>query len=89
MVNHESFKWDATNQFQSVFDINADDLAANLKEALSKEDTLLSGHMNFSKQMLLLNAEYAQEDVRRALEMLFDESIDWVTCTTAWINRKS
>ena len=76
MVNHESFKWNATNQFQSVFDINADDLAANLKEALSKEDILLSGHMNFSKQMLLLNAEYSKEDVRRALEMLFDESVD-------------
>lgn len=76
MVNHESFKWNATNQFQRVFDINADDLAANLKEALSKEDTLLSGHMNFSKQMLLLNAKYSQEDIRRALEMLFDESVD-------------
>lgn len=76
MVNHESFKWDATKQFQSVFDINSEDLAANLKEALSKEDTLLSGHMNFSKQMLLLNAEFSKEDIRRALEMLFDESID-------------
>ena len=78
MVNHEHFKWDATEQFQNVFDINATDLAANLKEALSKEESLLSGHMNFSKQMLLLNAEQEEtkEDVRRALEMLFDESID-------------
>ena len=78
MVNHEHFKWDATEQFQKTFDINAEDLAANLKEALSKEESLLSGHMNFSKQMLLLNAEQEEtkEDVRRALEMLFNESID-------------
>ena len=76
MVNHEYFKWDATEQFQKVFDISAKSIATNLKEALSKEESLLSGHMNFSKQMLLLNAEYSKEDVRRVLEMLFDESID-------------
>lgn len=76
MVNHEHFKWDATEQFQKVFDISAKSIATNLKEALSMEESLLSGHMNFSKQMLLLNAEYSKEDVRRVLEMLFDESID-------------
>lgn len=76
MVNHEHFKWDATEQFKNEFDINADNLATNLKDALSKEEMLLSGHMNFSKQMLLLNAEYSQEDVKSVLEMLFDENID-------------
>ena len=76
MVNHESFKWVATEQFQNTFDIKAQNLAENLKESLSKEEELLSGHMNFSKDTLLKNAEYSPEDVRSALAMLFDEDID-------------
>ena len=76
MVRHEGFKWEATEQFVKVFDINAKNLAENLREALSKEDTLLSGHMNFSKDMLIKNAESSPEDIRSALAMLFDEDLD-------------
>ena len=76
MVRHEGFKWEATGRFVKVFDINAKNLAENLREALSKEDTLLSGHMNFSKDMLIKNAESSPEDVRSALAMLFDEDLD-------------
>lgn len=76
MVKNENYKWNATEQFQKVFDINAKNLAENLKEALSLEDNLLSGHMNFSKDMLLKNAECSPQDIRSALNMLFDESID-------------
>ena len=76
MFNHEHFKWDATEQFHRVFDLNAVNFADNLKDALSKEEILLSGRMNFSKSMLIQNAEYSREDVRSVLEMLFDESID-------------
>lgn len=75
MVRHEGFKWVATEQFDQ-FDINAKNLADNLRIALSKEDTLLSGHMNFSKDMLIKNAESSPEDVRSTLAMLFDENID-------------
>lgn len=76
MVNHESFKWVATEQFQNTFDIKATNLADNLRGSLSKEEELLSGHMNFSKDTLLKNAEYSPEDVRSALAMLFDEDLD-------------
>lgn len=76
MVRHEGFKWAATEQFNQEFDINAKDLADNLRKALSKEDTLLSGHMNFSKDMLIKNAESSPEDVRSTLAMLFDEDVD-------------
>jgi dimeric dUTPase (all-alpha-NTP-PPase superfamily) len=76
MVKNESYKWNATEQFQKVFDINAKNLAENLKEALSLEDNLLSGHMNFSKDMLLKNAECSPQDIKSALNMLFDESLD-------------
>lgn len=74
----EDYKWTATKQFQSKFDIKQDDLATNLKEALSEEQNLVSGPMNFSKSMLLKNArlEDSKEDVRSALSMLFDETID-------------
>ena len=76
MVNHESYKWNATEQFQKTFDINAQNLADNLKDALSLEDNLLSGPMNFSKDMLLKNAECSPQDIKSALAMLFDESLD-------------
>ena len=51
-------------------------LADNLKDALSLEDNLLSGPMNFSKDMLLKNAECSPQDIKSALAMLFDESLD-------------
>ena len=76
MVRHESYKWRATDQFQKTFDINAQNLAGNLKEALSLEENLLSGPMNFSKDMLLKNAECSPQETKSALVMLFDESLD-------------
>lgn len=77
----EDYKWTATKQFQSKFDITQDDLEANLKEALSEEQNLVSGPMNFSKSMLLKNARFedSKEDVRSALSMLFDETIELAT----------
>lgn len=76
MVNHESYKWKATEQFQKTFDINSQNLNENLKEALSLENNLLSGRMNFSKDMLLKNAKYSPQEIKSALSMLFDESLD-------------
>ena len=76
ITERESYKWRATKQFQGTFDINATPLWENLKTALKLEDNLLSGHMNFSKDMLLKNACLSQDEMRSALAMLFDESID-------------
>lgn len=87
MVNHESYKWNAAEYFHNTFDINAPSISANLKEALSKEINLLSGHMNFSKATLLKNAEFSPEDVRSALKMLFDEDIDLAKRATDFIEQ--
>ena len=76
MVKHEGYKWNATEQFQKVYNINAENLAENLKKALSLEGNLLSGHMNFSKDMLLKNTECSPQDIKSTLSMLFDESLD-------------
>ncbi len=70
----EGYKWEAVEQFQRTFDINAEDLAHNLKEALSKELNLLSGPMYMPKSLLIKNADLSPDDVRSSLVSLFDES---------------
>lgn len=70
----EGYKWTAMKHFQDTFDIDADNLADNLKEALSKEVNLLSGPMYMPKSLLIKNARYSQEEVRAALVALSDES---------------
>lgn len=79
MVSLENYKWQATEQFQRVFDITEPNLSENLKTALSKEVNLLSGKWNYSKDTLLKNAAISTEEVRSALTMLFDETIDFAT----------
>ena len=76
MVINESYKWKAIEHFHNKFNIDAQDLKGNLAESLRYEDNLLSGRMNFSKAMLLKNAELSPEDVRSSLSMLFDENTD-------------
>lgn len=72
--NMEGYKWTAVKHFQPSFDINADDLAANFREALSKEVNLLSGPMYMPKSLLIKNAYFSPEEVRAALVAIFDES---------------
>lgn len=72
--NMEGYKWTAVKHFQSTFNIDADNLAANLREALSKEVNLLSGPMYMPKSLLIKNAYFSPEEVRAALVALFDES---------------
>lgn len=74
LQSEEGYKWEAVAQFQRTFDIDAHDLAENLKEALSKEFNLLSGPMYMPKSLLLKNARYAPDGVRAALVALFDET---------------
>ena len=77
MYNHEHYKWVATAQFKSVFNIvkrfAEDDLCGNLEKALSRQENLLSAPHYFAKQVLVKASRIAKEDVRSALIMLFDE----------------
>ncbi len=70
----EGYKWEAVEHFQRTFNIDAEDLVQNLKDALSKELNLLSGPMYMPKSLLIKNAHFAQDDIRTALVSLFDES---------------
>lgn len=70
----EAYKWRAVKHFQTYFDIEAEDIAANLKESFRKEGNLLSGPMYMPLNMLVKNAKYSPDDVRMALINLYDES---------------
>lgn len=72
----ELYKWDETKHFKDVFDLNAPNLADNLRDALSKADNLLSGQNYYPKRDLILFAEAYPDETRRALGNLFDERID-------------
>ena len=70
----EDYKWEAIKHFQELFDINAEDIAANLKEAFRKANNLLSGSMYTPLAMLVKHAVISPDDVRMALVNLYDES---------------
>lgn len=70
----EDYKWNAVKHFQQHFDINADDIASNLKEAFRKADNLLSGSMYTPLSMLVKHAMISPDDVRQALINLYDKS---------------
>ncbi len=70
----EDYKWKAIRHFQETFDLDAEDLAANLKESFKYETNLLSGPMYMPLSMLLKNARLSHDDVRQALVNLYDES---------------
>jgi hypothetical protein len=83
----EGYKWKATQSFQDNFDIDATNLYENLKIALKDEHNLLSGSFNYSKDTLLKNASFSQEDIRFALRNLFDESVVLADRVDIFINR--
>ena len=70
----EEYKWRAVKHFQKYFDIEAEDIATNLKEAFREAGNLLSGPMYMPLNMLIKNAKYSPDEVRMALVNLYDES---------------
>lgn len=70
----ENYKWEGVKHFQENFNLEADDLASNLKESFKKAGNLLSGSMYTPLSMLVKQATYSQEEIREALRNLFDES---------------
>lgn len=70
----ENYKWEAVKHFQKYFDINAEDFAANIREAFSKAKNLLSGPMYFPLSMIQKHSVIAPDDVRSAFVSLYDES---------------
>lgn len=74
-VSQEDYKWKATKHFQEKFNIGAEILSENIKEATVETYNLLAGPYYFAKSMLCQMAAYAPDEIRMALRNLFDESL--------------
>lgn len=71
----EGYKFEAVQQFQAGFDIDAMHLASMLDEALANNN-LVAGAMYLPKKMLLIYAREFPEETRSILAQLFDENDD-------------
>lgn len=67
----EGYKWLCTEHFLKTFDIDAEDFAENIKEALRYNENLLAGPMYFPLDTLLKNAKHEAERVRAAFRLLY------------------
>jgi len=73
---NEKFKWEAVQQFQEKWDIEAEDFGAMVKEATSKHLNLLASMNYFPVGMILGFASVDQERTRNMFRMLYNEEID-------------
>lgn len=74
-VEQEHYKWDAIKSFAKTFDIEAENLASNLKESMSPTFNLLAGPYYYPLSMLRQMALYSPEDVRNMIFELYDENV--------------
>lgn len=74
---NERYKWEAVEHFQDNWNINADDFANMLDQALAKTYNLLASMNNFPKGMIVELSRIAPEDVRAMFINLFDEKKDY------------
>ncbi len=72
----EKYKWEAVQNFQENWDIDASDFADMLSRALSKTENLLTSWNNLPKGMIEGFASAAPEEVRAMFVALFDENKD-------------
>ena len=73
-VKAEGYKFEAMKHWWSTFDIEAPDIAQNLKDALSKTSNLTGGGQYYPVATLLKVATADPDAVRNILRNLFDES---------------
>lgn len=71
----EGYKFQAVQQFQANFDIDAEDLAGMLDASIANNN-LVAGAMFFPKKMLLIYAQEFPEETRAILRQLFNENDD-------------
>lgn len=72
----EKYKWEAVQQFQTVWDIAAPAFADMLGNALKKTGPMLSGGTYYPGKMIVGFAEQEPETVRGMFKLLFDETED-------------
>lgn len=73
---NEKYKWEAVQKFQEIWDIEAEDFGAMLKEATSKHVNLLASMNYFPVGMIQGFASVDQERTRNMFRMLYDEEKD-------------
>lgn len=74
----EGYKFQSVDHFLANINLDAENLAANLDEAIINNN-LVSAAMYFPRKMLLLYAQRYPEETRTILRNLFDESKDVYT----------
>ena len=73
---NEKYKWEAVQQFQNKWDIEAEDFSSMIKEATIKHNNLLASQNYFPVGMIQTFAEADKERTRNMFRMLYDESQD-------------
>lgn len=74
----EKYKWEAVQNFQENWDIDAKDFPRMLEQSLAKTGNLLGSLNNYPRVMIQRFAQAAPENVRSMFSDLFDESMDLV-----------
>lgn len=73
---YETYKWEAIEQVQKVWDLAASDLSGMIKQAFSKTYNLINNRIVSPGNGLVLLAKEEPETVRKALEELLAETDD-------------
>ncbi len=74
----EKYKWQAIKWFNEQWDIESDNFAEMLENAISKTYNLLASGRNFPARMIVGFAKEFPEEVRSMFRELFDETTDVV-----------
>ena len=71
----EKYKWIAVKHFQDHWNIDAEDFAGMIVEALSQSANLLNGAMYYPRGMICALAEFNPEKMRELFRLLYNEKI--------------
>lgn len=71
---NEIYKWNALVQFQSTFNIDAENFSVMFKDSLSGAGNLLTSRMYYPLSMINQLAEKFPKETKAAFENLFDET---------------
>lgn len=82
--NNEKYKWEAIQQFQTHWNIDAENFGDMFKLATEKADNLLMSRNNFPKFMIIDFAKADDSAVREMFRDLYDESQDLADRVTAF-----
>lgn len=74
----EKYKWQAIKWFNDYWDIESENFAEMLENAISKTYNLLASGRNFPARMIIGFAKEFSEEVRSMFRELFDETTDVV-----------